>query len=205
MRILFSLTLSTALLMTIACGPPSGQSEPEAAATPEATTDMALGEETPGEETEMTLGFTHADLASLGDSGVDGKVSFAAVPGGVRVEAHVNGLTPGNHGFHIHDVGDCSSADGSSAGGHFNPMAVDHAGPDADTAHAGDLGNLQANDEGHGMVTMISKRITLGDGTATDIMGRAVIVHADPDDMTSQPTGAAGGRVACGVIVSSSN
>jgi Cu-Zn family superoxide dismutase len=198
MRTLFNLTLSAALLITVSCSPSSDQGEPEAAVTPEASSDAI-----PEEETEMTLGFTQAVLAPLGDSGVDGKVSFTAVPGGVRVEAHVNGLTPGNHGFHIHDVGDCSSADGSSAGGHFNPMAVDHAGPDADIAHVGDLGNLQANAEGHGMVTMISKRITLGDGTATDIAGRAVIVHADPDDLTSQPTGAAGGRVACGVIVSS--
>ncbi len=81
-------------------------------------------------------------------------------------------------------------------------MGVPHAGPEAETAHAGDLGNLRAGADGHGMVSLVSKRITLADGAATDILGRAVIVHADADDLASQPTGAAGGRVACGVIVS---
>ena len=192
-----SLTLTALVFFAAACSSPPQES----GTTPAPPTPAATGE---GQEVarEMTLGFVEAVLEPLGGSGVDGKVTFSAVPGGVRVEAHVNGLTPGNHGFHIHEVGDCSSEDGSSAGGHFNPMGVPHAGPEADTAHAGDLGNLRAAEDGHGMVTMVSTRITLGDGTATDILGRAVIVHADADDLTSQPTGAAGGRVACGVIVS---
>ncbi|MFQ5720100.1 MAG: superoxide dismutase family protein [Acidobacteriota bacterium] len=140
-----------------------------------------------------------ATLKALHDSGVTGTVTFTSTPEGVRVEAHVNGLTPGSHGFHIHEIGDCSSPDGKSAGGHFNPMGVDHAGPNAAQAHAGDLGNIEANANGHGMLNRVSSRISLG-GNTTNILSRAVIIHAKADDLTSQPTGAAGGRVACGVI-----
>jgi Cu-Zn family superoxide dismutase len=151
----------------------------------------------------MSVGFVKAILKPLGDSGVTGVVSFSSTPGGVRVEADVNGLAAGNHGFHIHEIGDCSSPDGKSAGGHFNPADVPHAGPAAESAHAGDLGNLKAPDNGHAVTAIMSSRVTLGDGSATDIMGRAVIIHAGADDLTSQPTGAAGGRLACGVIESS--
>jgi Cu-Zn family superoxide dismutase len=147
----------------------------------------------------IAIGFVEAILEPLGDSGVQGKVSFDPSTGGVRIQAQVTGLSAGKHGFHIHEVGDCSAPDGTSAGGHFNPQEVDHAGPEG-TAHAGDMGNLRADKRGAATLTLVSSRITLGDGSATDIIGRAVIVHADPDDLVSQPTGAAGGRVACGVI-----
>jgi len=151
----------------------------------------------------MSVGFVKAIMQPLGESGVTGIVSFSVTPRGVRVEADIKGLAPGNHGFHIHEIGDCSSPDGKSAGGHFNPADVPHAGPEAEVAHAGDLGNLEADENGQARITIMSSRVTLGDGAPTDIMGRAVIVHADPDDLESQPTGAAGGRVACGVIESS--
>ena len=179
-----------ALLFVVSCGSePSGTSS----AVPDA----------PEPDQIMSVGFVKAFLEPLGDSGVSGVVSFSMTPTGVRVEADINGLTPGDHGFHVHEIGDCSSPDGKSAGGHFNPADVPHAGPEADTAHAGDLGNLKADKNGHALIAVMSTRVTLGDGASTDIMGRAVIVHADPDDLQSQPTGAAGGRVACGVIESS--
>lgn len=191
-----SMTTCLAILvlaaLTGACGPGSGD---EPGTETVGDQDLEVGE-------TMAIGFVEARLEPLGGSGVTGLVTFNPRPEGVRVEADISGLTPGKHGFHIHEVGDCSSPDGKSAGGHFNPAGVDHAGPNAPTAHAGDLGNLTADDEGHAKLTRVSSRITLGDGAPTDIMGRAVIVHADPDDLKSQPTGAAGGRVACGVIVS---
>lgn len=179
-----------ALLLVVSCG-----SEPSSTPSPVPPA--------PEPDQTMSVGFVKAIMQPLGESGVTGIVSFSVTPRGVRVEADIKGLAPGNHGFHIHEIGDCSSPDGKSAGGHFNPADVPHAGPEAEAAHAGDLGNLEADENGQARITIMSSRVTLGDGAPTDIMGRAVIVHADPDDLESQPTGAAGGRVACGVIESS--
>ncbi len=120
----------------------------------------------------------------------------------VQLMVEMTGLTPGDHGFHIHEKGDCSSPDGKSAGGHFNPSKSDHGGPTAATHHAGDLGNLTANADGIAKATMRINFVTLGSGAANDAVGKAFIVHAKKDDMTSQPTGAAGARVACGIIES---
>ena len=186
------LTAFCLLALAVACGPESGKDGGAAA-------DYV---QPPDVDQTIAIGFVEAILEPLGDSGVRGKVTFDPSPEGVRVQAQVSGLTQGKHGFHIHEIGDCSAPDGKSAGGHFNPAEVDHAGPGAGMAHAGDLGNLKADEAGDAKLTLVTSRITLGDGAPTDIIGRAVIVHADPDDLTSQPTGAAGGRVACGVIVS---
>ena len=138
-------------------------------------------------------------LHAVGNSGVTGVVHFTQAAGGVKVEAHLNGLTPGDHGFHIHQYGDCNAPDGTSAGGHFNPAGVKHGSPSDDVHHVGDLGNLSAADDGHGMMMdQFFAGISLsGPG---GIIGRAVIIHSGADDMISQPTGAAGSRVACGVI-----
>lgn len=129
---------------------------------------------------------------------VQGTVSFTAVAEGVKVVADVNNLTPGKHGFHIHEYGDCSSPDGSSAGGHFNPGASKHGSPHSLERHAGDLGNIVADEKGHAHYEVIDKVIKLN-GPDT-IVGRSVIIHAQADDYTTQPTGNAGGRLACGVI-----
>ncbi len=129
---------------------------------------------------------------------VSGVVTFTREGNGVRVEAHINGLTPGDHGFHIHQYGDCSAADGTSAGGHYNPEGVAHGAPGDDVRHVGDLGNITANASGHGMINFVDTRLTF-DGP-NSIIGRGVILHGGADDLTSQPTGAAGPRVACGVI-----
>ena len=138
-------------------------------------------------------------LHAVGNSGVTGVVHFTQVAGGVKVEAHVDGLTPGDHGFHIHQYGDCGAPDGSSAGGHFNPAGVEHGSPQDNVHHVGDLGNLTALGDGHGMLVdqFFSGLSLSGPG---GIIGRAIIIHAGADDFTSQPTGAAGSRVACGVI-----
>jgi Cu-Zn family superoxide dismutase len=129
---------------------------------------------------------------------VQGVVHFTRVANGVHVVARVSGLKPGEHGFHIHEYGDASSPDGTAAGGHFNPEHKDHGGPTVMDRHAGDLGNLQADADGNATVDYVDEMITL-DG-AESIIGRGVIVHADPDDFKTQPTGNAGKRVACGVI-----
>ena len=129
---------------------------------------------------------------------VRGVVHFTRVANGVHVVANVSGLTPGNHGFHIHEYGDASSPDGTAAGGHFNPGHKDHGAPTADDRHAGDLGNLHADADGNATVDYVDPLIAFAG--ATSIIGRGVIVHADADDFKTQPTGNAGKRVACGVI-----
>ena len=114
------------------------------------------------------------------------------------IKAEVLGLTPGNHGFHIHEIGDCSDPAGKSAGGHFNPAMTDHGGHGAAVRHVGDLGNLEADETGKALLEVTDKMVDF-EG-ANSIIGRSVIVHEKEDDLTSQPTGAAGARVACGII-----
>lgn len=127
-----------------------------------------------------------------------GTVTFTEQGKGVLISATFSGLTPGPHGFHIHAKGDCSSGDGKSAGGHFNPKGVDHGGPEADVRHIGDLGNIIADADGNASYNRLDSVVSLSGENS--IVGKGMIVHAEEDDLTSQPTGAAGARVACGVI-----
>ena len=135
----------------------------------------------------------HADLAPASGSAVSGSVTVTAVDGGVRLEVKATGLKPGVHGFHVHEVGDCSAPDASSAKGHFNPGGKPHG------SHAGDLADLTADAAGTASLTVVMTGLSLDDGP-TGIIGRAFVIHADPDDHVSQPAGNSGKRVACGVI-----
>jgi Cu-Zn family superoxide dismutase len=133
-----------------------------------------------------------------------GIVTFTEVADGVRVDAQVTGLTPGKHGFHVHEFGDCSSADGSAAaasaaGDHFNPAKNPHGGPDAAQRHEGDMGNIEADASGAAKLNYVDHTLSLHDG-AKSIIGRSVIVHEKADDLKSQPSGDAGERIACGII-----
>lgn len=131
-------------------------------------------------------------------SQVTGTVTFEEVDGGVKVVADIKGLTPGKHGFHVHEHGDCSAPDASKAGMHYNPRNTNHGGPDSPVRHVGDLGNVVADDKGHAHYERIDAVITL-DGPET-IVGRSILVHADPDDYVSQPAGNSGKRIGCGLI-----
>jgi len=136
-------------------------------------------------------------MATKGNKTV-GEVTFEQVNGKVRVTAQVIGLKPGQeHGFHIHEVGDCSSGDGMSAKGHFNPHGKPHGR--GDVRHAGDLPNLQADKAGRAKMSVDLDILSVTPGPAS-VVGRGIIVHAQPDDYTSQPVGNAGARMACGVI-----
>lgn len=139
-----------------------------------------------------------AVLSSASGSSVGGTVTFTAGSDGVKVVADITGLTPGKHGFHIHEFGDCSDKEAKNAGGHLNPMKKDHAGPEATDRHEGDLGNIEADASGKAHLEMTDKMLKMSGDTS--ILGHAVIVHEKADDMKTQPTGDAGGRVACGVI-----
>jgi Cu-Zn family superoxide dismutase len=127
-----------------------------------------------------------------------GIVTFTQETDGVRIVADLEGLAPGDHGFHIHEYGDCSAPDGTSAGGHFNPDNQPHGGPMDAERHVGDLGNVTAGEDGTAHLDMTDRRITFSG--AHSIVGRGIILHAAADDLTSQPTGNAGARLACGVI-----
>lgn len=140
-----------------------------------------------------------ATLEAKSGSAVSGWATFTEQDGGVKVVVHVEKASPGTHGLHIHEKGDCSDPEGKSAGGHFNPGAMDHAGPMDEKHHAGDLGNIEVKADGTGDLTIASKMLTVKEGP-NSVVGRAVIFHEKADDMKTQPTGNAGGRQACGVI-----
>lgn len=141
------------------------------------------------------------NLAPASASLVSGTLTLVPMGDGVHITGEVGGLTPGDsRGFHIHEKGDCSAADASTAGGHFNPAGQAHGRSGHGAHHAGDTDNIVADARGVARIDAHVSGVTLGGGAANDIAGRAVIVHAAADDYTTQPTGNAGARVACGVI-----
>jgi Cu-Zn family superoxide dismutase len=138
-------------------------------------------------------------LESRSGSTLTGKATFVEKAGGVEVTVEISGAKPGLHGIHLHANGDCSAPDAASAGGHFNPDSTNHGAPNADPHHAGDLGNITAGANGKGKLKLLVKGLTVAPG-AHSVVGRALVVHADPDDLKTQPSGNSGGRFACGVI-----
>jgi Cu-Zn family superoxide dismutase len=141
-----------------------------------------------------------AVLAPTTGNTASGTVRFTQAGDRVRVRGEIRGLRPGaEHGFHVHEKGDCSSGDGMSAGGHFNPTGAPHGRHMTARHHVGDLPSLRADANGVARVDFDSTAIRVGSGTS-DIVGRGLIVHRDPDDYTTQPTGNAGPRLACAVI-----
>ncbi|HXO40883.1 MAG TPA: superoxide dismutase family protein [Thermoanaerobaculia bacterium] len=172
-----------------------------AAAAPAAAAPAAAGAAPAG-----AAASAQAVLQPAKDSpGFSGRVIFYQAGSQVRVVADVAGVSPlGNHGFHVHENGKCERDPGkdfASAGGHFNPAGTPHACPDAASHHAGDLGNIVINADGTGHVDVTTSALSLSG--ASSVVGRAIILHAAPDDCTTQPTGNAGGRLACGVIAAS--
>lgn len=183
MKKVLALMIMLAAFGLIACSATETATEPAATEAPAPQMAKAIAKLSPTEGNQ-----------------VEGTVIFEAMEGGIHVSAKVTGLTPGNHGFHIHENGDCSAPDGTSAGGHFNPAGVDHGGPDGEPHHAGDMGNLEADEDGVAEYHAMLSGISLEETNPAYIVGRGVIVHASEDDLQSQPTGAAGARLACGVI-----
>lgn len=139
-----------------------------------------------------------AVLTPTKDPTVSGVIQFIKVPSGVKIVADVSGLTPGAHGFHVHEWGDCSAPDGMSAGGHFNPLHMPHGAPNSLQRHAGDLGNLMADASGKAHYVFVDNNLSLTGPTS--IVGRSIIVHEKNDDLHSQPAGNSGARIACGII-----
>ncbi|MFQ5457052.1 MAG: superoxide dismutase family protein [Myxococcota bacterium] len=212
-----AVALALAYLFAFApgCGPGDRDAVPpepvvaDDADTDEADTDQATAPAAPpaaGDIQEESLppeaaggASARAKIEARSGSGLSGTASFEESDAGVRVVVKVSGASPGEHGVHIHAVGDCSAEDAKSAGGHFNPAGTAHGAPGAGPHHAGDFGNIMIGEDGTGTLEITSSEITLGAG-ANSIAGRAIIVHGGADDLASQPSGAAGPRIGCGVI-----
>lgn len=142
-------------------------------------------------------------LEPKSNSNVSGNVVFKQENGIVTMTAVMSGLKEGMHAIHLHEKSDCSSADGTSTGGHWNPTAQPHGKwGDAAGYHKGDIGNFTADANGNGIITHVTKEWCIGCGDPQkDIMGKAVIIHEGIDDFKTQPTGDAGGRVSCGAVI----
>jgi len=141
-----------------------------------------------------------ANLQPTKGNKASGTVNFTQIGDRVRVTGNVSGLVPGQeHGFHIHEAGDCSSGDGMSTKGHFNPFGKPHGNPAASERHAGDMPALKADASGNAKINATLDLMTVAPGPSS-IIGRGLIVHASPDDYKTQPTGNAGARIACAVI-----
>lgn len=170
---------------TIGCGGPQtgggGSGGTAATATDGAKQASAVMEPKSGTTTSGTATFT-----------TDGKA--------VTLMLEVANATRGEHAVHIHEKPDCSAPDAASAGEHWNPTNVAHGKPNGGPFHLGDIGNMKVGDDGRGSITHTTELWTIGTGDMNDVVGHSVIVHASADDFTSQPAGAAGGRISCGVI-----
>jgi Cu-Zn family superoxide dismutase len=140
-----------------------------------------------------------ATLVSTSGSTASGVVNLTQLAdGGVEVVVNLRGVPPGVHGFHIHENGSCAD-NGNAAGGHYNPTGTPHGAPNADPHHAGDFGNVTADENGNVNTRFVTRSITVAEGPTTAV-GHAIILHANPDDLQTQPTGNAGARIACGVV-----
>ena len=144
-----------------------------------------------------------AQLQSTTGNTANGTVNFMQSGDKVQVRGEIRGLKPNvEHGFHVHEKGDCSSGDGISAGGHFNPDGKPHGSPDTMAHHSGDFPSLKSDASGVAKFSFETAAIAVGSGP-NDVHGKGLIVHKDPDDYKTQPTGNSGARVACAVIVKS--
>jgi superoxide dismutase, Cu-Zn family len=193
--------VSTLGLLALA-GCAKNESAPaDSAATDPATTASTDPATTPPPAASAAAGQHRVNLIPGQGGNVAGALDLVMGDGAVVATGLVTGLAPESvHGFHVHEKGDCSSPDFKSAGEHFNPTAQQHGNPSSPPHHLGDVPNLTANSEGKADVNVRIEGVTLGDGGANDLVGKAVVVHAEADDYKTQPAGNSGDRIACGVI-----
>jgi superoxide dismutase, Cu-Zn family len=141
-----------------------------------------------------------AKLDSKSGSTVTGEAKFFSTGMETRVELEVESTMPGLHAVHLHQIGDCSDDKAESAGPHWNPRGHEHGKLDQPPAHLGDIGNIEVRQNGKGKLVFSTSRWSVGTNAENDIMGKALVIHEKADDFTSQPSGAAGDRIACGVV-----
>jgi Cu-Zn family superoxide dismutase len=191
-----AVAVSFGVLCLTSCGQqPEDEPEAELERITEAQDDSVVATD--------RIEYATAELLPTTGNEARGSVVFTLTEGmeGVHIEARMAGLLPGQHGFHIHELGDCGAPDGSSAGEHFAPDNTPHGSPDDPPAerHAGDLGNIEAGANGEAVYMRHDGLVSLLHGPPS-ILGKAIIVHEGPDDFETQPSGDAGSRIACGVI-----
>jgi Cu-Zn family superoxide dismutase len=197
LKITLTITAALALSGLLACN----KEKTEVVETPAAATEAAAAAPAPPISTNPAppgAGQTADVTLQSQDSKVSGTVHFTAEAAGMHVVADVKGVKPGQHGFHLHEKGDCSSPDYKSAGGHFNPANAAHACDPTNPRHAGDFGNITVGADGTGHLDITTTALSF-DG-ANSVTGKAVILHSGVDDCKTQPTGNAGDRLACGVV-----
>jgi len=141
-----------------------------------------------------------AALQPASGSKASGRINFAQDGDLVRVTGEVRGLSPGVHGFHLHEKGDCSAPDAKSAGAHFNPTGSKHGGPGGAPRHAGDFGNITADTSGTAKINLTASGVSVARDKPESVVGKAVVVHAKQDDLKTDPAGDSGDRIACGVV-----
>lgn len=141
------------------------------------------------------------DFSPASDSNLSGTATFTQVDNEVTLDVTLAGITPGDHAIHVHETGDCSAPDATSAGGHWNPTGDEHGKFDMDPFHMGDIGNLTADADGNATLTFTTDKWCLDcEDETKNLIGKSLIVHEGVDDFTTQPTGDAGGRIGCLVI-----
>ncbi len=184
------------LLATGGCGKKNQSEQKEKPATtgPAPTEKPPVAKPPPAPSPGAKAAMKSSDGKSIGD------ISFTEKDGKVEISGELHGLTPGEHGFHIHEGKECVAPGFETAGGHFAPNGKPHGAPTAAEHHAGDFGNLEAGADGTAKIQLSSDAISLTPGAPDSVLGRAVILHANADDLHSQPSGKAGPRFACGVI-----
>lgn len=141
-----------------------------------------------------------AELAPKSGSELSGRGVFTKTDGEVKFEITIENVEAGPHAVHLHETGDCSAEDASSAGGHWNPTGEEHGKWGEPPFHLGDIGNIEVGEDGHGTFTVSTELWSIGDASDRDVIGKAIVVHSGADDFQSQPSGAAGGRIGCGVV-----
>lgn len=206
LKIVGMLCLAAVLALGAGCqGEKAGKGEEEGRGTnAQDNTANPTAAEEPSSTTPGTGGPSTATATLQGapGDGIAGTVTFHATDDGVHVVAEVQGVDgAGKHGFHVHENGQCDHEGEqhfTSAGGHFNPTGVEHACPPTDPRHAGDLGNIEVGANGSARMEMTSDQLSLSGPNS--VIGKAIILHASPDDCKTQPTGNAGDRLACGVV-----
>jgi Cu-Zn family superoxide dismutase len=193
MNVKYWLPLCAASTLLFGCGQ---RDKPPVAADVPGTPSAPAPAHTPPPPSGATV-----QLSPTQGNNASGTLAMTAEGDSVRVTGSLQGLAPnGEFGFHIHEKGDCSAPDASSAGAHFNPANAQHGNPQADTHHAGDMLNTKSDAQGMATVDAVASGVSLGSGQPNEVRGKAVVLHEKADDYASQPAGNSGARIACGVI-----
>lgn len=198
MKNLLFVTVGAAALIAIGCGPKKTRTNTAGSNAGSTATPGASPASSPS--TAPVAKKAGGKIESKSGSKVTGDVELAqGTDGKVTVTVHVENATPGDHGVHLHEKGDCSAADASSAGGHFNPAGDQHGSPTGVHHHAGDFGNVKVGADGKGTLSLTVTGLTIDNGP-TGVLGKSLVVHEKADDMATQPSGNSGARQGCAVI-----